>query len=999
MELAACERAQDPSWKGSQLLAERLARDDLEPEEVPVFNAVLQEKERALEAKRRGLDPPASLDPFASLFSASSLIFDKEESAITTGKRRKKRPRKQKLDKISRVEESVYLTPEERERSVNKAKANARKVFQRICTGKLAVEVTELDLRGFYKYLCDQVLWELGTLCPKVLKINLSGWRHVSVSGMRSVALGFGERLEDLDLSFTPLSDPMIMMLTARFFTLKKISFKGCNSLTNTAMRYIVEGTNRTLISLDLTGCERITEDGLTWLAGSVGPASMPCTKLQSLSLERCVNVRDPGLVALARGCKALRFLNISQCTAISNRGVSALAKGCRKLEIIHMAGCSLVGDNALRRLGEFCKELRSINLARCAKVSDLGLKALCTGTSKLQGLNLAGCIQITELGIFFVVNNNKALQVLNVTGCERVTQRGLQEMLRGLPYVELAKSYTGFKPVPNVANRKLQAQFELVKSNASQIISAAIRGHGTRLRLHREKVHRHRQCATCTIQCWIRGQFGREVYLRIFIKKKKEEIAVKLQRIWRQRLARAVVATMRAKREEDAHNAVYALKIQAAYRGKKVREQHPEVRTALDLIYDDRWTEALCAVVVRTQALVRRKISVSLNASKREELLQRSRDMRHASILIQTLVRGKLGKLKYQRRRMWFLRKFAVQNKAAAEIQKIARGNIGRRIYRERLEARERFRTMLRSMAIHIQRVRRGQLGRRKYQARVEEFRLQTHGATQLQKIFRRTCVKRWTQIKLDRACARIASRTLDDQELARSVIKRKLMLREMGFERDSASEDDLIVALGGHVEPDEDDDWQEHWDDEENRPFYYSPSRNLRTFEKYGDDDFENSLVGKNVKVMDQQEQRWREGTIAKYNRRKRKHRVEFTDKNFDGKAHKWFHLREAEGLFQVYDPLLDNWGMLRHLRIGHSQSRSTLSGGTGSITINGASRLSRSIQSATSLTNTTSEPSAGSFESHQLSQSDAAWEQLFDEETNSWYWYNVETGEVQT
>lgn len=127
------------------------------------------------------------------------------------------------------------------------------------------------------------------------------------MAGLRSIALGFGDRLEKLALSQTPLTDTMLMVLASRFFALRELEFAECILVSSAAMRFVVEGCHRTLASMKLSRCCQLKDEAVAWLAGDVGFATPACSSLRVLCLDQCKFVGNRALKALGKGCRQLR--------------------------------------------------------------------------------------------------------------------------------------------------------------------------------------------------------------------------------------------------------------------------------------------------------------------------------------------------------------------------------------------------------------------------------------------------------------------------------------------------------------------------------------------------------------------------------------------------------------------------------------------------------------------------------------------------------------------
>jgi Leucine Rich repeat len=147
------------------------------------------------------------------------------------------------------------------------------------------------------------------------------------------------------------------------------------------------------LQSIDLSGCRRITDVGLSALGSR-------CVELQTIDLSGCVDVTDIGLSALGHGCSQLQTINLFGCEGITDVGLSALGHGCRQLQTIDLFGCQGITDVGLSALGHGCSQLQKIDLAFCYLITDVGLSALGHGCRQLQKIDLYGCQGITSVGL-----------------------------------------------------------------------------------------------------------------------------------------------------------------------------------------------------------------------------------------------------------------------------------------------------------------------------------------------------------------------------------------------------------------------------------------------------------------------------------------------------------------------------------------------------------------------------------------------------------------------
>ncbi len=183
---------------------------------------------------------------------------------------------------------------------------------------------------------------------------------------------------------------------------------------------------NRRLTSLDLRGCDKLTDDGVAAVAEH-------CPQLTSLYLSGCGNITDVGARALAEHCPQLTSLDLSLCKRITDIGVQAVAEHCPQLTNLYLYGCKEITDVGVRAVAEHCPQLRSLNLSWC-KVTDIGVEALAEHCPQLTSLNLSECKEITDVGLQAVAEHCPQLTSLNLSWCYQITDDGAQAVAEHCP-------------------------------------------------------------------------------------------------------------------------------------------------------------------------------------------------------------------------------------------------------------------------------------------------------------------------------------------------------------------------------------------------------------------------------------------------------------------------------------------------------------------------------------------------------------------------------------
>ncbi len=136
------------------------------------------------------------------------------------------------------------------------------------------------------------------------------------------------------------------------------------------------------LLSLNLAGCNKITDDGIKPFAS--------CSSLTSLQLGGCNQLTD-AIHVLA--IPTLRVLNLAGCSRLTNDGIIPFAK-LKQLAHVNLSFCPQLTDTGIIAFST-CYSLISLNLASCTKLTYDGIKSL-AACKELTFLNLEYCHHFT---------------------------------------------------------------------------------------------------------------------------------------------------------------------------------------------------------------------------------------------------------------------------------------------------------------------------------------------------------------------------------------------------------------------------------------------------------------------------------------------------------------------------------------------------------------------------------------------------------------------------
>ena len=334
---------------------------------------------------------------------------------------------------------------------------------------------------------------------------------------------------------------------------------------------------------------------------------------------------------------------------------------------------------------------------------------------------------------------------------------------------------------------------------------------------------------------------------------------------------------------------------LQAVLRGAFVRGTRQVVVAAIELLRATRWEEVQHAAATCLQGQW-----VLYHARKRTEAIreimsQRHRDIALAIVELQRLVRGYRQRLVV--RRLFFERQrvATIGRRNVILIQTNYRGyhvRANMAAYRGLASARS-FSELLRAVLagllaqVHGHRVR---VACRWHIARCASTlsRFKWHGEHR--------SGWRHTYARIKRAIR--TNYRLDMLEVRRDVLQKEWKrLDEQG--RDSASEDDEAREAGLVEEEDGYDSWEEFYDEDKGRPVWFNAKKQIRRYKKPIGYEFEESLISTQVRVYWTMEEQWYQGRIAKWNKKHKRHRIDYDDGD-----HEWIDLFEEHNRVQILD-----------------------------------------------------------------------------------------------
>ncbi|KAK1282126.1 EIN3-binding F-box protein 2 [Acorus calamus] len=284
-----------------------------------------------------------------------------------------------------------------------------------------STSLTKIKLLGLK--VTDMSLALIGHYGKAITDLVFSGLSNVSERGFWVLgnALGLQNLKSFIVTSCRGMTDLGIEAVGKGCPGLKTLHLRRCVFLSDNGLRAFAKAAG-SLENLQLEECNRIT------LAGVVGALLNSNAKFKSLSLVKCLGIRDiPAAPAELPSCNSLRSLTIRDCVGFGSSSLAAVGKLCPQLQNVDLSGIVGVTDDGLLPLIETCKRgLVKVSLGGCVNLTDVAVSSLAKlHGSTIQLLNLEGCKRVTDEAVMAITEGCVLLSDLYLSGCS-ITDYGV---------------------------------------------------------------------------------------------------------------------------------------------------------------------------------------------------------------------------------------------------------------------------------------------------------------------------------------------------------------------------------------------------------------------------------------------------------------------------------------------------------------------------------------------------------------------------------------------
>ncbi|KAK1321444.1 hypothetical protein QJS10_CPA03g01913 [Acorus calamus] len=183
--------------------------------------------------------------------------------------------------------------------------------------------------------------------------------------------------LETLSLKKCPgVGDLFLSRIACACKFINHLALVGLSSVTDRGVSSILNAVNakkKTLVSLDLGGCSRITDRTVVAASKIFGE------RLRSLSFDGCLGLTDRSLEAIRESCHGLEEVDLSGCVGVTDEGVLSLASAKHQtIKVLSLAGCTGITDRGLGFIEMMmCGSLVGLNVKKCSGLSREGIESV----------------------------------------------------------------------------------------------------------------------------------------------------------------------------------------------------------------------------------------------------------------------------------------------------------------------------------------------------------------------------------------------------------------------------------------------------------------------------------------------------------------------------------------------------------------------------------------------------------------------------------------------
>ena len=261
---------------------------------------------------------------------------------------------------------------------------------------------------------------------------------------------------ESIENSSLPqITDHTLQSIAEHCTGLQSLSLKRCREITDAGVITISN-----LKSFFIYNCYQITDV-------SIISISTQCTGLQSLHLEGCSDITDASIISISTHCTGLQSLDLGWCDHITDASIISISTHCTGIQSLKLQGCHRITDTSIISISIFYTGLQSLDLGWCNQITDASIISISYHCTGLQSLNLVWCYQITDASIIPISEICTGLKTLDVFRTA-ITDASLIAIAKNCTGLQLLDTYR----CDGLSSKKLRRSFKSVSELRAVLLS-----------------------------------------------------------------------------------------------------------------------------------------------------------------------------------------------------------------------------------------------------------------------------------------------------------------------------------------------------------------------------------------------------------------------------------------------------------------------------------------------------------------------------------------------
>ncbi|RHY34943.1 hypothetical protein DYB32_000562 [Aphanomyces invadans] len=338
-----------------------------------------------------------------------------------------------------------------------------------MCTLSLRCGALESLNAGGISHLTDDVLIAISKTCPNLKALTMDRCPLITDDGV--VALEKCHDLREAVFSHCArITDDSLLSL-ATHPRLARLELAFCLQLSDFVSLSNLPASV-TLTSLDISGCRRLTDDGIMAIGtrcpkltcalthhcldlahlnvqdlhlltdkvftfdqegdGRTVVAKTLLTKLETIVLADCKTLTDTGIAYLMHRARHLRSMDASGCFHLTDQGLRCITSDIfngtstgEHLRVLDLSYCMALTSEGLHHIRERCKHLVTVYLTGCVLLQDAEVIELVKSCGKISNLGLGFCRELTD-DVLIAIADCLWLDALLINRCSKMTDVGI---------------------------------------------------------------------------------------------------------------------------------------------------------------------------------------------------------------------------------------------------------------------------------------------------------------------------------------------------------------------------------------------------------------------------------------------------------------------------------------------------------------------------------------------------------------------------------------------